>query len=159
MAVIAGKPERELSHFHRRSGVSHSIRDSENNPAQIQKMPGALPPEKKSQGVAVVFSQPSEEHPLPWRYVPLPFDGGGVSRLTYLLIAANDVEICCLSDQRAARFICAANTLKQEGRFRSGKLAHRNWHQTAREWPVWRHITRTASKPKSLQMQGDTFLS
>ena len=56
-----------------------------------------------------MFIQPSEEHPLPWRYVPLPFDGGGVSRLTYLIIAANDVEICCLSDQRTARFICAAN--------------------------------------------------
>jgi hypothetical protein len=59
--------------------------------------------------------QPCEEHPLPWRYVPLPFDGGGVRRLTYLIIAANDVEICRLSDQRTARFICAASTaLKQE---------------------------------------------
>ena len=55
-----------------------------------------------------MFIQPSEEHPLPWRYVPLPFDGGGVNRFTYLIIAANDVEICCLCDQRTARFICAA---------------------------------------------------
>ena len=49
-----------------------------------------------------MFIQPSEEHPLPWRYVPLPFDGGGVNRFTYLIIAANDVEICCLCDQRTA---------------------------------------------------------
>ena len=70
-----------------------------------------------------MFTQPSEEHPLPWRYVPLPFDGGGVSRLTYMLIAANHVEICCVSDQRTAQFICAVSTLEQEGRFRSGKLA------------------------------------
>ena len=71
-----------------------------------------------------MFIQPSEEHPLPWRYVPLPFDGGGVSRLTYLIVAANDVEICCLSDQRTAQFICAASTaLKQEGRFRAAAPA------------------------------------
>ena len=57
-----------------------------------------------------MFIQPCEEHPLPWRHVPLPFDGGGVNRLTYLIIAANDVEICCLSDQRTAQFICAAST-------------------------------------------------
>ena len=48
--------------------------------------------------------RPNEAFPLPWRYVPLPIDGGGVTRITYLVIAANNVEICCLSDQRTARF-------------------------------------------------------
>jgi hypothetical protein len=33
-----------------------------------------------------------ETFPLPWRYVPLPFDGGGFTRFAYLIVAANDVE-------------------------------------------------------------------
>ena len=54
--------------------------------------------------------RPSEKHPLPWRYVPLPFDGGGVSRFIYAIIAASDVEVCTVSNQSTARFICAMST-------------------------------------------------
>jgi|ERR1700722_6852666 hypothetical protein len=51
--------------------------------------------------------RPSEEHPLPWRYAPVAFDGGGVGRFIYAIIAANDVEVCTVSDQVTARFICS----------------------------------------------------
>jgi hypothetical protein len=51
--------------------------------------------------------RPSEEQPLPWRYAPVALDGGGVGRFIYAIIAANDVEVCTVSDQVTARFICS----------------------------------------------------
>ena len=50
---------------------------------------------------------PSTQHPLPWRYASVAFDGGGVGRLIYAIIAANDVEICTVSDQVTVRFMCS----------------------------------------------------
>jgi hypothetical protein len=51
----------------------------------------------------------SKTFPLPWCYVLLPFDGGGYNRVAYLIIAANGVEVCIVSDLRAAQIVCAAN--------------------------------------------------
>jgi hypothetical protein len=42
--VIAGKPERELSHFSTAAQSELFYTDSENDPAQIEKMPGAFKP-------------------------------------------------------------------------------------------------------------------
>ena len=42
--MIAGKPERELSHFSTAAQSELFYTDSENDPAQIEKMPGAFKP-------------------------------------------------------------------------------------------------------------------
>jgi hypothetical protein len=42
--VIVGKPERELSHFSTAARSELFYTDSENEPAQIEKMPGAFKP-------------------------------------------------------------------------------------------------------------------
>jgi hypothetical protein len=52
-----------------------------------------------------------ETFPLPWRYVLLPFDGGGYNRVAYLIVAANDVEIGILSDLRTVQIVCASNNV------------------------------------------------
>jgi hypothetical protein len=52
-----------------------------------------------------------EAFPLPWRYVLLPFDGGGYNRVAYLIVAADDVEVGVLSDLRTAQIVCATNNL------------------------------------------------
>jgi hypothetical protein len=57
--------------------------------------------------MAIMVIGPSAEHPLPWRYAPVAFDGGGVSRFIYAIIAANNIEVCTASDRVTARFICS----------------------------------------------------
>src|SRR6202046_5166349 len=56
--------------------------------------------------------RPSEEHPLPWRYAPVAFDGGGVGRFLYAIIAANNIEVCTVRDRVTARFICTKTPVK-----------------------------------------------
>jgi hypothetical protein len=43
--------------------------------------------------------------------MPLAFDGGGITRVAYLIIAADEGEICVLGDRRTAHFVCAADDL------------------------------------------------
>jgi hypothetical protein len=52
-----------------------------------------------------------ETFPLPWRYVDLPFDGGGYNRIAYLIIAANGIEVCILRNLRTAQIVCVPNNL------------------------------------------------
>ena len=54
-----------------------------------------------------------EALPLPWRHVPLPFDDGGMNRVAYLIIAANNVEVCIVSDRSIAEFVCATSDLER----------------------------------------------
>jgi hypothetical protein len=60
---------------------------------------------------ALVDDSSREAYPLPWRYMPLAFDGGGITRVAYLIIAADEGEICVLGDRRTAHFVCAADDL------------------------------------------------
>jgi hypothetical protein len=52
-----------------------------------------------------------ETFSLPWRYVDLPFDGGGYDRIAYLIVAANDDEVGIVKDLRTAQIVCATNSL------------------------------------------------
>jgi hypothetical protein len=59
--VIVGKPERELSHFSTAAQSEQFDTDSENDPAQIEKMPGAFKPPRPPAPVRYTCVQdPSE---------------------------------------------------------------------------------------------------
>ena len=59
--VIAGKPERELSHFSTAAQSELFYTNSENDPAQIEKMPGAFKPPRPPAPVRYTCVQdPSE---------------------------------------------------------------------------------------------------
>ena len=56
--VIVGKPERELSHFSTAAQSEQFDTDSENDPAQIEKVPGAFKPPAPSARAVYVRTRP-----------------------------------------------------------------------------------------------------
>jgi hypothetical protein len=59
--------------------------------------------------VGALLVNSRETFPLPWRYVLLPSGSGGYNRVAYLILAANGVEVCILSDLRTAQIVSAPN--------------------------------------------------